>query len=208
MKCRKKCELFQACSESSAGELLTTIPSIYPSKGPPKQVCGEKGRWQQGLWGPPTRSSAWKDVDWLQCMALPQTSHGKGLPWLPEDWGALCLASLFPPCALFLCLGPHAFTPSCRCVACPASIHLTAPPWASSCKSPPASPHGNSSSSPALFPPLLTAVVSQPCAVTWPQLSTTDLPKAGLAPWQSPTSSPGRLGQTEPSPLREGRATV
>lgn len=96
MKCRKKCELFQACSESSAGELLTTSPQFTPQRDLLSRSAGKKGGGSKGC--EDHRRGAAPGKTWIGFSAwhCPRPHMERGFLGCQRTEG-LCA---WPPCSL------------------------------------------------------------------------------------------------------------
>lgn len=89
----------------------------------------EKGKWQCGVWAPPRRSSAWKDMDWLQHKALSTPGIKRCFLSCLRTEG-LCADIPFSWSTLFLCLCP--FAPSSHSLLQSVFCQPSHPPHSSS----------------------------------------------------------------------------
>lgn len=110
----------QARSER-AGELLTTIPSISPERD---LLSGSTGEGDVAVRGVSTTA---EEQCLGRCGLTPEHGSAPDLACrasLAARGLRGSVASLFPPCILFLCLSPCALAPSCKRVAFPAASQL------------------------------------------------------------------------------------
>lgn len=187
-------------------ELLTTVPSIRLSKGPPKQVCRKRGDVTEGCehqWGGAVLGRMWIGSSAWHC---PRIGMERGFLGCSRTEG-LCAWHRVSSLHCLLSWFMSRFTPSCRQVACSPSSHFAAPPSVSSHESSRPS-YSTAAVAPQLsFPtPDFTSCFS----ALWCDGAPTGhhrSPKGSSHPMATSHLLP-REAWAEPSPVRDGTATV